>query len=165
MCMFCRSLFVLLSLFFWPLFCLSCDLWYIHTLLLKTIKINILEEFSDYCLWPSNFFLSVLCFLFVCLFLFLLLLCLSSSCVLWVICYQCLWIVHSWLPLRFSLTFFWLPLRFSLTFIYSYSLIMYMLSGERNKYFFYSVWRERGSTLQSSSPKTCTLSFNNPPIN
>ena len=32
--------------------------------------------------------------------------CLSSYCVLCTQCYQCLmWIVHSWLPLRFSLTF------------------------------------------------------------
>jgi hypothetical protein len=37
----------------------------------------------------------VLCFLF----------CLSSSCVLYAQCYPCLWIVHSWLPLQFSLTF------------------------------------------------------------
>ena len=36
-----------------------------------------------------------------CVFLF----CLSLSCVLWIQCRQCLWIVHSWLPLRFSLTF------------------------------------------------------------
>ena len=33
------------------------------------------------------------------------LLCLSSSCVLCTQCCQFLWIVHSWLPLRFSLTF------------------------------------------------------------
>ena len=38
---------------------------------------------------------SVLCFLF----------CLSSSCVLCTLCCQFLWIVHSWLPLMFSLTF------------------------------------------------------------
>jgi hypothetical protein len=31
--------------------------------------------------------------------------CLSSSCVLCTQCCQCLWIVHSCLPLRFSLTF------------------------------------------------------------
>jgi hypothetical protein len=31
--------------------------------------------------------------------------CLSSSCVLCTQCCQCLWIVHSWLHLRFSLTF------------------------------------------------------------
>ena len=37
----------------------------------------------------------VLCYLF----------CLSSSCVLCTLCFQVLWIVHSWLPLRFSLTF------------------------------------------------------------
>jgi hypothetical protein len=37
----------------------------------------------------------VLCFLF----------CLSSSCVLCPQCFQFLWNVHSWLPLRFSLTF------------------------------------------------------------
>ena len=42
---------------------------------------------------------------------------------------QCLWIVHSWLPLQFSLTFIYnvwivhsrLPLQLSLTFIYSVS--------------------------------------------
>jgi hypothetical protein len=39
MCMFCRSLFVLLTFFFWPLSCLSFDLrilitlWYLQTLL------------------------------------------------------------------------------------------------------------------------------------
>jgi hypothetical protein len=38
---------------------------------------------------------SVLCFL----------ICLSSSCILCAQCCQCLWIVHSWLPLRFSQTF------------------------------------------------------------
>jgi hypothetical protein len=37
--------------------------------------------------------------------LFRFLCCLSSSCVLCTQCCQCLWIVHSWLPLRFSLTF------------------------------------------------------------
>ena len=31
--------------------------------------------------------------------------CYQSSCVLCTKCCQCLWIVHSWLPLRFSLTF------------------------------------------------------------
>jgi hypothetical protein len=31
--------------------------------------------------------------------------CLSSSCVLCAICFQYLWIAHSWLPLRVSLTF------------------------------------------------------------
>jgi hypothetical protein len=31
--------------------------------------------------------------------------CLFSSCVLCAQCWQCLWIVHSWLPIRFSLTF------------------------------------------------------------
>ena len=36
-----------------------------------------------------------MCFLF----------CLSSSCVLCTKCCQCFWIIHSWLPLRFSLTF------------------------------------------------------------
>jgi hypothetical protein len=41
--------------------------------------------------------LSVLCGLFV--------FCLSSPGVLCVQCYQCLCIVHSWLPLRLSLTF------------------------------------------------------------
>jgi hypothetical protein len=50
--------------------------------------------------------------------------CLSSSCVIYIRCSQFFWIVHSWLPLRFSLTFIdcqcfwivhsWLPLRFSL---------------------------------------------------
>ena len=34
---------------------------------------------------------------------------LSSSCVLCVRCCQCFWIVHSWLPLRFSLTFSPMP--------------------------------------------------------
>ena len=43
---------------------------------------------------------------------------------------QFLWIVHFWLPFRYSLTFicqflwivhFWLPLRYSLTFIYTHS--------------------------------------------
>ena len=43
---------------------------------------------------------------------------------------QFFWIVHFWLPLRYSLTFifqflwivhFWLPLRFSLTFISNYN--------------------------------------------
>ena len=43
----------------------------------------------------SSFQLHVLCFLF----------CLSSSCVLCTQCGQFLWIVHSGLPLRFSLTF------------------------------------------------------------
>jgi len=41
------------------------------------------------------FLFSMLCFLF----------CLSSSCVLCTLCCQFLWIVHSWLPFRFSLTF------------------------------------------------------------
>jgi hypothetical protein len=41
--------------------------------------------------------ISVLC----CIFVF----CWSSSCVLCTHCFQCLWIVHSWLRLRFSLTF------------------------------------------------------------
>jgi hypothetical protein len=40
----------------------------------------------------------------LCGFLFFLL-CLSSSCVLCAHCCQCLWNVHFWLPLRFSLTF------------------------------------------------------------
>ena len=43
----------------------------------------------------SSFQFHVLCFLF----------CLSSSCVLCTQCGQFLWIVHSGLPLRFSLTF------------------------------------------------------------
>ena len=33
------------------------------------------------------------------------LLCLSLSCILCTQCYQCFWVVYSWLPLRFSLTF------------------------------------------------------------
>ena len=35
--------------------------------------------------------------------LFLIFVCLSSSCVLCVQCYQCLWIAHSWLPVRYRL--------------------------------------------------------------
>jgi hypothetical protein len=45
----------------------------------------------------TSFTFSVLC----CIVLF----CFSFSCVLWVQCFQCLWIVHSWLTLWFSLTF------------------------------------------------------------
>jgi hypothetical protein len=45
-----------------------------------------------------TFSFSVLCFLF----------CLSSSGVLCTQWCQCLWIFHSWLPLRFSLTFIWI---------------------------------------------------------
>jgi hypothetical protein len=39
------------------------------------------------------------------LFLLLLLLCLSSSCVLCTHYCQCLWVVHAWFAYRFSLTF------------------------------------------------------------
>ena len=45
MCMFCRSLFVILSFFFWPLCCLSFDLrilitslWYLQTILERKYK-------------------------------------------------------------------------------------------------------------------------------
>jgi hypothetical protein len=47
-----------------------------------------------YRTWPP-FYCSVLCFLCVLL---------TSSCVLCGQCYQCLWFVHFWLSLRFSLT-------------------------------------------------------------
>ena len=40
-------------------------------------------------------------FLVFCVFVF----CFSLSCILCSKCCQCLWIVHSWFPLRFSLTF------------------------------------------------------------
>ena len=60
------------------------------------------------------FFFVFFCFcLFVCLFFLLLsfvfvgfgFVCLSSSSVLRVQCYQCLWNVHSWFPLRYFITF------------------------------------------------------------
>ena len=47
----------------------------------------------------------LLIFLVFCVVLWFFLLCLSSSCILCVQLFQCLWIVHSWLPLRFSLRF------------------------------------------------------------
>jgi hypothetical protein len=54
----------------------------------------------------------VFCVLLCCVFCFVLVFCfcLPSSCVFCTQCYQCLWITHSWFPLRF-------PLRFSLMFI------------------------------------------------
>jgi hypothetical protein len=45
--------------------------------------------------------LSLNCPFLCCIVLF----CLTSSCVLYSQCCHCLWIVHSWLPLRFALTF------------------------------------------------------------
>ena len=52
-------------------------------------------------LWVSAAYL----FSLLCCVVFLFLLCLSSSFVLCAQCCQCLCMVHSWLPLRFSLTF------------------------------------------------------------
>ena len=51
-----------------------------------------------YCVLQLFYFLC-------CILFFLLLLCLSSFCTRCVLCCQWLWIVHSWLSLRFSLTF------------------------------------------------------------
>jgi hypothetical protein len=39
------------------------------------------------------------------------------SCVLCSLCYQCLWIVHTWVSLRFSLTFFYFVQTFLLWYI------------------------------------------------
>ena len=49
----------------------------------------------------AHLFSSVLC----------LCVCLSSSCVLCTQCYQCFWIFHSWLALRFPLTFIYSVFR------------------------------------------------------
>ena len=91
--------------------------------------------FTSTCVLPLLFggvrvvhLLSFLC----CVILY----CLSSSCVLCAKCCQCLWIVHSWLSLRFSLTFHvhpWLFLRFSLTFIYKY--LSFLGVHYSNKYY------------------------------
>jgi hypothetical protein len=55
-----------------------------------------------------SFLCCVVIFLFFCcvclFFLYIYIYCLSSSCVLRTKCWQCIWIVHSWLPCRFSLT-------------------------------------------------------------
>ena len=56
----------------------------------------------------SSFLFSVLCCDFFLLFSF------SFSCVLCAQWCQCLWIVHSWLPLRFSLTFIFLKFSFGI---------------------------------------------------
>ena len=53
-------------------------------------------------IWKRVISLSFLVlFLLLCFMVF----CLSSYCVLCAQCYQCLWIVHSWLPILFCLMF------------------------------------------------------------
>ena len=57
--------------------------------------------FEYMCLWWCPTFCYCSSFLFSVMFFFFFI----SSFVLWTQCYQFLWIVHSWLPFRFSLTF------------------------------------------------------------
>ena len=62
--------------------------------------------YSNYFLFVSTLTLGLLHGLVPLIFFVLyVVFCLSSSCVLCIHCCQCLWIFHSWLPLRFSLTF------------------------------------------------------------
>ena len=62
--------------------------------------------------WVGPVLLIVLVFCIVFLCLFLLVMCLVYQCPL------CLWIVHSWLPIRFSLEFPLLHSKTSLLFVY-----------------------------------------------
>ena len=71
------------------------------------------------CIVVSNILLFlvvlVFCVLLCCFPCFLFCFCfLSSSCVLWTHWYPFLWIVHYWLPLRFSLTFIFTSLYLTL---------------------------------------------------
>ena len=106
MFMLCRSFFVLLYFCFWQLYCLFFDLRILNTPLLYSNSSYILQLIRYYrdctgfdntqhgqclkrcrnCIFTAN--------TWVCPH--------SESCDQ---CHQCLWIVHSWLPLPFSLTF------------------------------------------------------------
>ena len=100
--MFCRSLFVLLYLSFWSLCCLFfLDIRFlVAPLVSSNSSIRCPKQFN-YKRQPQVFVAPRFGFLCCGFFLF----CLSLSCVLSTQCYQCLWIVHSWLSLRFSLMF------------------------------------------------------------
>jgi hypothetical protein len=63
--MFCRSLFVLLSIFFWPLYCLSFDLRLLITPFFYTInenQVRLLGHVLNTILWDS-FLRQFVCFL------------------------------------------------------------------------------------------------------
>ena len=68
----------------------------------------LLEAGSAYLSWAPGFipgFWWGPCFSSLWISVLYVLFCLSLFCVLCNQCCQCLWVVHSWLPLRFSLTF------------------------------------------------------------
>jgi hypothetical protein len=69
----------------WTTYCLLC------------LPYQYIAQTCNQQMWPNIFVFCVV-----------ILICLSSSGVLCTQWCQCLWIFHSWLPLRFSLTFIWI---------------------------------------------------------